>query len=493
MILLPHRKGQKIGILGLGISGMATVQALVASGVECYIWDDSEQKRDDCLQKNSDVTAAEFQKWPWKELESIILSPGIPYHFPQPHPIVAIANIYGCEIMGDVELLMEAQPAATFVGITGTNGKSTTTALTHHLLKECGAKVQMGGNIGTPVLALEPLEKGGVYVLEMSSYQLDLLVRGSFNIAAILNITPDHIDRHGSLEGYIHAKQRIFQGMNNLDRAIFNADDSYCVKMFAELTAGKSIYSWHHSKPKITQISHSKTGKNNIHYTDSELSHNAKQIISLENINTLQGLHNAQNAAVAYSICKALGYDDAALQDAFATFSGLPHRMQPIFEMAGVAFINDSKATNADATSHALKTFNNIYWILGGVAKEGGIESLVEYLPKIRKAYLIGKASDEFAKLFDKHQVPYQNSKELHSATLSAAADAIEAKQGVVLLSPACASFDQFPNFEKRGEAFIALVEALFAKTSVPTSSASELSVDNDQPDDIFFIPQEHQ
>lgn len=450
MILLPQYEDKKIAVMGLGVSGRATVASLSASGAEVYAWDEGDENLKRCQEEYRDVIYSPFQKWPWKAIETLVLSPGIPLNFPKPHTIVDIATVYGCEIIGDVELLMRTQSDATYVGITGTNGKSTTTVLTGHLLKSVGANVQVGGNIGKAALDLEPLGKDGIYVLEMSSYQIDLMLHSTFDVAALLNISLDHLERHGGMEGYIAAKRRIFDGMGVKDMAIISQDDEYCRFIAKELKGGKNLYAWQDSKPKIVEVSV-----------------NDECPIKLDKIPTLQGEHNKQNALFAIAICEALGYKAAKLQKAFKSFAGLVHRMQPVMKQEGVIFVNDSKATNAEAVSHALNTYDEIYWIAGGVAKEGGIESLAEYFPKIKKAYLIGQAANDFAKTLRASKVKYEKSATLEKAVAKASKEALKHQSGVVLLSPAAASFDQFKNFEERGEHFTAQLDKIFeVKTS---------------------------
>lgn len=459
MILLPTFKGKKIGVFGLGLSGQATVASLIASGAEVFAWDEGEANLKQCQEQHPGATYSDFRKWPWKEIGTLVLSPGVPLHFPQPHAVVSVATVYGCEILGDIELLMQAQPRAKFVGITGTNGKSTTTMLVTHLLQNVGARVQMGGNIGKAALALEPLGEDGIYVLEMSSYQIDLMIRSTFNVAVLLNITPDHIDRHGSMDGYVIAKKRIFDGMGVQDTAIISIDDEHCRGILSDLREGKSLYSWQDAKPQFVPLS-----------VKQECA--IELPVDLSVIPSLQGLHNKQNALAAIAVCNALGYPSGKLISGLRSFAGLAHRMQFLGKKNDVRFVNDSKATNADAASHALKTYDSIFWILGGVAKQGGIESLAEYFPKIAKAYLIGKASDDFAKVLQQHQVPYEKCGTMDKAVTQAAIDAFRKEEGAVLLSPACASFDQYANFEKRGEHFATLVsEILEGKNSEVTAA----------------------
>jgi UDP-N-acetylmuramoylalanine--D-glutamate ligase len=447
MIPLPAYEGKKIGVFGLGLSGKAAVASLLAGGAEVYAWDEGERNLSECRLQNREATYSDYRKWPWKQIESLVLSPGVPYHFPQPHPIVGIATVYGCEILGDVELLMQARPHAKFVGITGTNGKSTTTALTGHLLKSVGARVQVGGNIGNAALDLEPLGRGGIYVIEMSSYQNDLMLRSTFDIAVLLNITPDHLDRHGGMEGYVAAKKRIFDGMGVQDTAIISVQDEYCQRILQELREGKALYSWQDAKPQFVELS-----------TEQDLE------VDISELATLRGTHNKQNALAAIAICKALGYEESQLTAGLKTFPGLAHRMQPIASNGEVQFVNDSKATNAEAAAKALGSYEDIYWIVGGVAKEGGIDSLTEYFPKVKKAFLIGEAASDFGALLKKQGVKTQQCGTLMVATAAAAKAARKEGKGVVLLSPACASFDQFPDFEARGEHFVAQVQSILAE-----------------------------
>jgi UDP-N-acetylmuramoylalanine--D-glutamate ligase len=352
--------------------------------------------------------------------------------------VVEHARKHNCPIIGEVELLQQQCPKATYVGITGTNGKSTTTALIGHILEMAGKNVQVGGNLGVPALALEPLGKDGIYVLEMSSYQLDLLDKTRFDVALLLNITPDHLDRHGTMENYIAAKMRIFEGATHQIRGVS-----------LEHSPEKS------SLPGLSGQS-----------IEADMDHPNKsggdgggvgELLPLPP--TLAGTHNLQNAMAAQAACQTLGVADEIITQATQTFPGLPHRMQWLGEIEGVTFVNDSKATNAEATANALRTYDDIYWILGGKAKAGGIESLEPFFSKICGAYLIGEAQEEFAKTLELHKVPHQRCNILGAAFTQATTQALQAKKGVVLLSPACASFDQFPNFMVRGEAFCQLVE----------------------------------
>ncbi len=438
MIPLLQYKDKHIAVFGLGKSGMATYNALRASGADVVAWDDKAASKDG-------LVLIPYQEWNWEKLDALILSPGIPLYFPEPHPVVKLARKHHVRITCDVSLLMEAQKDATFIGITGTNGKSTTTALIAHCLETLGATIQCGGNIGTPVLAMDALGKGGIYVLELSSYQLDLMDVGAVNIACLLNITPDHLDRHGGMDGYVVAKERIFARQSHDDVAIIAVDDEYCKKLAMQ----------HDALTVSTRPSPSCA----YDISDGGLRDGAKHY-PLTNMPSLQGAHNHQNALVAYGACRAAGYDGDRIIAAMQSFGGLAHRMERVGEMGGVLFINDSKATNADAAAKSLGTYENIYWILGGVAKAGGIESLTPYFGRVRHAYCIGEEVQPFTEVLEK-QLPYTVSLTLEQAVEAAFEAARHDKKAVILFAPAAASFDQFANFEVRGDSFKQLVKKL--------------------------------
>lgn len=436
MIALSRYQGKKVGVFGLGKAGDATVAALVAGDAEVFAWDDGEASRKALSGKfGNAVQLSAFAEWPWEQLSFVCISPGVPFTHPKPHDVISLAEQNKCPVLGDIELLYQHQPEATYVAITGTNGKSTTTTLIAHILNEAGKQVQVGGNLGTPVLAFDALSRGGVYVIETSSYQLDLLRSTRFNVAAFLNITPDHLDRHGDMDGYVAAKMHIFDRQQPGDVAVVAVEDEYTRKVSATLKA--------RSAQKLVEV------------TATETLHG----IDLRNIPTLTGRHNWQNAAVAYAVAAACGVSHDVIARAMQSFAGLAHRLEMISTVCGVRFINDSKATNADATANALAPFKNIYWILGGKPKAGGIESLSAYFPQVSHAFLIGEAADQFAVTFG-DKVKYTLCGTLDKAVEKAAAMAFaeQKKNAVVLLSPACASFDQFKNFEERGDAFRALV-----------------------------------
>jgi UDP-N-acetylmuramoylalanine--D-glutamate ligase len=455
MINLDFVKDKRIVVFGLGKAGASSVRALTLSGASVVASDDFLEAMVRISHENiPGLIVTEHEFIDWDEVDILVLSPGIPYTHPNPHAVVIEAKEAGCEIICDIELLYLANPKSKFIGITGTNGKSTTTALTGHILKEAGIMSAVGGNIGVPALDLENLGSEGTYVVEMSSYQLDLINKTRFNISVWLNITPDHLDRHGSIEGYIKAKKHIFDNNKAEDIVIIGIDDSFSLNVYEELKSHSEI-------SKIIPISVNEDIQNGISLIDNILKDNYEGSIELNlgDVKKLQGRHNAQNIAAAYAITK---YCDIGVEDfvqGVKGFDGLPHRMQYIKEENGVVYINDSKATNAEAASKALATFNNIFWIAGGIPKSGGIEALSSYFPKIRHAYLIGTAQDEFAfTLMNKVNVSKCHDLEEAFAQAKKDAESYGEDESVVLLSPACASFDQWPNFEARGEAFIAFV-----------------------------------
>ncbi len=454
MITLPFADGKTYGVVGLGKSGRATVASLIASGAQVLAWDDGEKSRVAIAQDFPNVMVKPITEWDFSGMASLIMSPGIMLT----HEAVRAAKKHGVEVIGDIELLYRAQPNACYIGITGTNGKSTTTSLIAHVLKACGKRVEMGGNIGVPALELATLGADGIYVLELSSYQLDLVATTKFNTAILLNITPDHLDHHGSMADYIAAKCHIFDRQSETDEAIIGIDDAASDTVARTLIARKN--------QRVIRLSAKQPIANGVEVADGELRARFRggDRANLKPMRALQGQHNWQNAAAAYAACASEGCAHEAVIAAMKTYPGLAHRMQWLGEISGVQFVNDSKATNADAAEKALKTYDNIYWIAGGVAKEGGIEPLAPYFSKIRHAYLIGEAAESFAKTLD-GKVAYTLSGTLENAFAQAAEAATTeaqkpARTGTVLLAPACASFDQFANFEKRGEAFMALFEA---------------------------------
>ncbi len=456
MIDLSAYRGKTLAVMGLGRSGMATARALLRGGATALAWDDSAARRADA--ESDGIPIVDLRGVDWSGIEALVLSPGIPHSHPAPHRVAAGARAAKCRIIGDIELLVRAQPEARTIGITGTNGKSTTTTLIGHLLSQTGAPVQIGGNLGTPALELEPLGRDGTYVIEMSSYQLELTDPVPFDIAILLNVSADHLDRHGGMDGYIAAKRRIFDGQRADQTAIVGADDDYCERLAAALSdAGPQ---------KVVSISGHTRVRGGVyaidHYLYDDTDGKNAPIFALTEAATLPGTHNAQNACAAYVAGRAAGLAPADICAAMATYPGLAHRQELVARIDGVRYVNDSKATNADAASRALSCYQSIYWIAGGQAKEGGLEVLRPLLPRIRHAYLIGEAATAIADFLD-GQIDCTISGNLDSAVTSAHCRAQRdvAEDRVVLLSPACASFDQFPNFEVRGDTFCKSVAAL--------------------------------
>jgi UDP-N-acetylmuramoylalanine--D-glutamate ligase len=455
-VTLTHLKDRSIGVFGLARSGLATVRAAVAGGAaNVFVWDDRERAREEA--ERLGANPLEPQSWPWGELDRLILAPGVPLTHPQPHPIVRMAQDAGISIVCDIELLWcEADGRARFIAITGTNGKSTTTALIGHVLSAAGMQVSVGGNIGRAALDLEEQEEGRVYVLEMSSYQLDLTRYFHPDVAVWLNLTPDHLDRHGDMAGYRKAKMRIFGNMDADDTAVVGIDEPEMEGVAAELTAGGK------TKLRTASVGRHRAAALYVDPATASLLEDGAPVASFAALPTLRGAHNFQNAAMAWGAAEALGLDGAAILAGMATFPGLAHRMEVIGRRGQILYVNDSKATNADAAAKALATFEPIYWIAGGQAKTGGIEPLREFFPRIAKAYLIGTAADAFSHTLA-GELPHVIAGDLATAVRLAAADAAldRAAEPAVLLSPACASFDQFADFEARGEAFRRAVAAL--------------------------------
>jgi len=450
-------EGQVFALFGLGGSGMVTAHALKTYGAQVAVWDDQALSREAASARGLDVQ--DLRKFDWSQCKALILAPGVPLTHPEPHWVVRLAQQAGVEIIGDIELFCRMRailaPDAPFIAITGTNGKSTTTALIAHCLKRAGYDVQMGGNIGTPILALELPSDKRVHVIECSSFQIDLTPSLRPSIGILLNLTPDHLDRHGTMENYSAVKERLIEGS---DRAVIGVDDTYCRAIAARSLARHQNI----TAISIHAVPHSLRVDENGFVYDVD---GQKLSLELSDMPTLRGRHNAQNALAALAALRAAPFHLSLTELAagFRSYPGLPHRMEEVGRRGRVLFINDSKATNADAAEKALSSFHDIYWILGGKAKEGGIESLRPLFSRIRKAYLIGAASEDFAKSIG-DAFPFDMCGTLESATQRAALDAGSAMHEgapIVLLSPACASYDQFANFEVRGCAFRDYVQAL--------------------------------
>ena len=456
MIKIASAAGKKFAIVGLGKSGEATAAALKASKADFFVWDDKTAAQEKARAAGYNVVDPATVDL--KGFEAVILAPGIPLTHPAPHSVVLQAQKAGVPVMGENDLLFRACPDATYIAITGTNGKSTTTALIGHILNEAGRKVQVGGNIGTPALSLEPLGADGIYVLEMSSYQLDLMQNNKLNVAVFLNLTPDHYDRHGDKDGYMTAKKRIIS-KKTPQTLVLGSDEPEMRDLLASLKSQEYLH--------IEEISVAHDVVNGVMADAKNLyacaSSNKKTVVALNELPHLPGAHNAQNACAAFAACRAMKLSDAEIVSGLKSFPGLVHRQQFIARLKDVDFINDSKATNADAASKALSCYNNIYWIIGGKPKVGGLNGLESLMPRICHTFLIGVASDEFAAWLDVQKAPYTRCVTLDVAVQKAAEMAWKEKRkdAVVLLSPACASFDQFSGFEERGDKFAAFVKAL--------------------------------
>jgi UDP-N-acetylmuramoylalanine--D-glutamate ligase len=463
MIDLALCQGQRIAVMGLARSGLAAARALQAGGATVLAWDDGAAGRDAALAAGIPLT--DLHSADLDGVSALILSPGIPHTFPTPNPVAARAKEAGIPIIGDIELLRCACPTARYLGITGTNGKSTTTALTGHILAACGRTIQVGGNLGIPVLTFDPLGPDGIYVLEMSSYQLELTPSLGFDAAVLLNITPDHLDRHGGMDGYIAAKRLAFRsGTAGPGIAIIGIDDPHCAAMAEALTAeaGRTVVRISAEQPLPGGIS----APDGILIDDTDGL--GLSVIDLHDCPALPGRHNWQNACAAYALCRSVGCEPAAIAAALQTFPGLAHRQQAVARVDGIQFINDSKATNADATAKALACYDGIFWIVGGRAKDSGLDGLEGFAPRIQQAFLIGEATERFAPWLTDNGIAFHRCGTLEAATRAAfaAARASGLRNATVLLSPACASFDQFPNFEVRGEAFIAAVHTIAAEAA---------------------------
>ncbi len=464
MIPVQGVENQTIAVLGLGRSGRATAAALAEGGAHVVVWDDGADTR---AQAQADgMTVLDLTRdQNWDGIAALITSPGIPHLYPRPHPVIAKAYELGVPVDNDIGLFFrsfatreweEFDTTPRVIAITGSNGKSTTTALIHHILKECGRPTQIGGNIGTGVLSLDPAHDGEVVVLELSSYQTDLARALTPDIAVFTNLSPDHLDRHGGPGGYFAAKRRLFSE-GGPDRAIIGVDEPEGRYLADQMAMGPG-------DDRVIRVSSGQKLERfgwSVFARKGFLSEYRKgrQVasIDLREVTGLPGEHNHQNAAAAYAATRGLGLAPREIERAFHSFQGLPHRSQTVAETNGVRWVNDSKATNVDAAAKALTAFQRIRWIAGGMGKDGGIEALAPHLGQVVKAYLIGHSARDFALQIG--QTPYEIAETMEQAVARAAAEAQPGE--TVLLAPAAASFDQYPNFEKRGEHFTALVKAL--------------------------------
>ncbi len=454
MIEVTSFRNESVAVMGLARSGLAAAEALARGGARVLAWDDSPKKREAAAALG--IAIADLASVDLGGVAALVLSPGIPSSFPRPHPVAARARDAGIAIIGDIELLVRSCGDARYAGITGTNGKSTTTALLGHILQSAGRRVAVGGNLGMPALRLEALGLDGIYVLELSSYQLELAPSLACDVAVLLNITPDHLDRHGGMAGYVAAKERIFSDRNPRQAAIVGQDDAICRGIAEKLAKAGH---------KIVPISAERAAAGGVYVAGTRLiddiDHTHGDVLDLSEAPRLPGRHNWQNAAAAFAAARCLGLTARESAQGIKSFPGLPHRQELIAVIDGVSYVNDSKATNADAAAKALACYDNILWIAGGVAKAGGIAALAKYFPRVRHAFLIGEAAPSFAATLS-GQAPFTRAGDLAHA-VRAAHDAAS-PGATVLLSPACASFDQFADFEARGEAFRELVHALPAR-----------------------------
>ena len=445
-----------VAVFGLARTGLGAVRSLVAGGASVIAWDDNSTARDLGGQEGAELMP--WREWPWEKISALVLSPGVPLTHPKPHGVVEHARAAGVPVIGDVELFArEVQGKAPVIAITGTNGKSTTTALIGHILTACGFDAQVGGNIGKSVLELAPPAAKTIYVLEMSSFQIDLAPGLTPDVGILSNLSPDHIDRHGSMENYAAIKARLLSQATK--HAIIGVDDDFSSAIFTRLQARSSAAA-------TAPVSVGKVLGRGLFVVDGTLydalSGRATEVMKMSNAAHLPGAHNWQNAALAYGAVKPYVSDARQIVAAIASFPGLAHRMEEVGQIGKIRFVNDSKATNADAAARALAVYPDIFWIAGGKPKDGGIESLTPSLPRIRRAYLIGEAAPAFARTLD-GKAPYIMSGTLDAAVAQAAQDAAASgvPAPVVLLSPACASYDQFQDFEQRGDAFRTLVSRL--------------------------------
>jgi UDP-N-acetylmuramoylalanine--D-glutamate ligase len=461
MITVRGFSGKRVAVFGLARTGLTAARALIAGGAEVACWDENPAAQD--AARAEALPVIDLADADWSEFDALLLSPGVPLTHPVPHWTVQRAKAAGVEILGDVELfartIAATEPAGRpkVLAITGTNGKSTTTALLGHICREAGKDAQVGGNIGLGVLGLDEMHGGSVYVLELSSYQLDLTSSLKADAAVLLNITPDHLDRHGGMDGYVAAKRRVFLNQGRGDTAVISVDDVNCQGICTELMAA--------NRRTIRPISAGRAISKGVYALQGLLydatGERTVEVADLARASSLPGRHNWQNAAAAYAAAISLGISPGRVADALMSFPGLAHRMENIGEIGRVRFVNDSKATNADAARQAMSAIPRFRWIAGGRSKAGGIEPLTDLFGRAAKAYLIGEAAEDFARTLD-GRADYTLCGDLEAATTLAYREAAASGEDeVVLLSPACASFDQFADFEQRGDSFRTIVANL--------------------------------
>jgi UDP-N-acetylmuramoylalanine--D-glutamate ligase len=464
MIPITTFAGKKVAVFGLRASGLASANALLAGGADVVGFDDEAEKVAEAAAAG--IPTADFRHFDWRGISALVLAPGVPLTHPAPHWVVGLARNAAVEVLGDIELYCRERrlvaPESPFIAITGTNGKSTTATLTAHLFATAGYETELGGNIGTAILSLRPPAAGRVHVIECSSFQIDLSPTLDPSVGILLNVSEDHLDRHGTLREYAAIKERLVVGVQRGGTAIVGVDDNFSAAAADRIErAGK----------RVVRVSVRRPLPDGLYLEGDRIMRaegaTSRAVVHIGGIGSLRGTHNAQNAACATAAALALGVAPDVIQNGLVSFPGLAHRMEQVGRKGDVLFVNDSKATNADAAARALASFTDIFWIAGGKAKSGGISSLAGYFPRIRKAYLIGEAAGPFAGTLQ-GKVPFVVAGTLDRAVELAARDAEASGLGepVVLLSPACASYDQFRNFELRGAAFREAVKRIAGVTA---------------------------
>ncbi len=456
MIRVRGYQDARVVVLGLGVSGLATARALAAGGADVVTWDDSHEMRQRAADQG--LVVRDPATIDWQAVAALVPSPGVPRTHPTPHPVIAAACAAGVDVLGDVELLARSMRNAGFVGVTGTNGKSTTTALLAHILDDAGLQIGVGGNLGVPALQLAPVRIGGYYVLELSSYQLDLIDLIELDVAVLLNISPDHLDRHGGMDGYVSAKRKIFGHQDTGDIAIVGVDDAYSRAVYDDLVGL--------GRQRVVPISATRAVDGGVYVIDGILfdarGERVRSVADLTRHGALPGRHNWQNAAAAYAAARALDVPADRIVKLIGSFAGLAHRQEAVAAINGIRYVNDSKATNVVAAAQALGCYENIYWIAGGQAKDEPFDQLRPHLDRVVQAFLIGESAPHFAaRLAGDVATTISGDLATAVAQATACAQAQGESNAVILLSPACASFDQFKNFEARGDAFRDLVKAL--------------------------------
>jgi len=458
MINLANFRNCKIGIFGLGKTGLDSLNAFLVEETQIIAWDDNKENilriKKTINKEKSIYLSSMIDPFDVKKLDFVIVSPGVPNKYPAPHKIFSICERYNIPVITDIDILFKACPMANYIGITGTNGKSTTASLINHILRVNNYKSALGGNIGKPVLSLPNFDNSTEhYVIELSSYQLDLMQDYKFNIATLLSITPDHLDRYKSFDDYINAKIKIFHNQNKNDFAVISLNNEVNGAIFKELKLA--------NKQKILPISSKEILSDGISVINNIIYDNYFEYKTFNIIvpNSLIGPHNAENIAVAYATAKALNVESGNIVNSLNSFVGLPHRMELFFQTGNLTFVNDSKATNIASCKEALDSFKDIYWIAGGIFKEKSVEELGNHLKEVKHCYLIGKDSGKFVQILKANKIPYSISNAIENA-LSEMKNTV--KNGTILLSPCCSSFDQWKNFEERGDRFKSLVLEMF-------------------------------